>query len=144
MKQQLNEIKRMQLLAGVITESEYRESVNEAVSISGDYNDMDFDGSEKNTSVKYLKTPNGMKAVSILKKLVSKKFDSDDLSNAIEKCNFEKTNYFRAAAKAAGLELEGLGTVDNKGNGDFEVENSNYTDKGAAVVFFNDEFERVG
>ena len=30
MKQQINEIKRMQLLAGVITESEYRESVNEA------------------------------------------------------------------------------------------------------------------
>ena len=30
MKKQINEIKRMQLLAGVITESKYRESLNEA------------------------------------------------------------------------------------------------------------------
>ena len=140
MKQQINEIKRMQQLAGIITESQ----LNEAVSISGDYNNMDFDGSDQEDASSYLKTPEGKKAVIILKTLVSKEFDSDDLSNAIEKCNFEKTNYFRAAANAAGLELEGLGTVDNKGNGDFEVENSNYTDKGAAVAFFNNEFERVG
>ena len=242
MKKQINEIKRMQLLAGVITESEYRKSLNEAensnmitqndidtlhdkgfdiitdkdwdfvriqkmlfapkadwrflnnllssrnisadmdyyrgdgdkgrrkeleiskeyfdtnikypplgsklnespFSISGDYNNMDFDGPEQEEASSYLETEEGKKAVSILKTLVSKKFDSDDLSNAIEKCNFEKTNYFRAAAKKAGLELEGLGTVDNKGNGDFEVENSKYTDKGAAVVFFNNKFERVG
>ena len=130
----------MQQLAGIITESQ----LNEAVSISGDYNNMDFDGSDQEDASSYLKTPEGKKAVIILKTLVSKEFDSDDLSNAIEKCNFEKTNYFRAAAKAAGLELEGLGTVDNKGNGDFEVENSNYTDKGAAVAFFNNEFVRVG
>ena len=140
MKQQINEIKRMQQLAGIITESQ----LNEAVSISGDYNNMDFDGSDQEDASSYLKTPEGKEAVIILKTLVSKEFDSDDLSNAIEKCNFEKTNYFRAAVNAAGLELEGLGTVDNKGNGDFEVENSNYTDKGAAVAFFNNEFERVG
>jgi hypothetical protein len=30
MKQQINEIKKMQLLAGLITESEYRESSNES------------------------------------------------------------------------------------------------------------------
>jgi len=140
MKKQLNEIKRMQLLAGIITESQ----LNEAVSISGDYNNMDFDKSEQKDASSYLKKPEGIDAVNILKTLVSKEFDSDDLSNAIEKCNFKKMNYFRAAAKAAGLELEGLGTVDNEGNGDFEVENSNYTDKGAAVVFFNNKFERVG
>jgi len=37
MKQQINEIKRMQLIAGLITESEYRESLNEEETIFADY-----------------------------------------------------------------------------------------------------------
>ena len=37
MKQQINEIKRMQLLAGVITESQYNKSLNEEETIFADY-----------------------------------------------------------------------------------------------------------
>jgi hypothetical protein len=37
MKQQINEFKRMQLIAGLITESEYRESLNEEETIFADY-----------------------------------------------------------------------------------------------------------
>ena len=59
MKQQINEIKRMQQLAGIITESQ----LNEAVSISGDYNNMDFDGSDQEDASSYLKTTEGKKAV---------------------------------------------------------------------------------
>jgi hypothetical protein len=37
MKQQINEFKRMQLIAGLITESEYRQSLNEEETIFADY-----------------------------------------------------------------------------------------------------------
>ena len=47
MKKQINEIKRMQLLAGVITESEYRKSlVNEAI---GDFDPTGFMAAIKET-----------------------------------------------------------------------------------------------
>lgn len=144
----MKDIIRMNQLAGLITESQARKMMrvlNEDVSVSGDYNNMDFDGPEKNASVGYLTTPEGKRAVMILKKLVnSESFDMNDLSDAIEKCDFKRTNDFRAAAAKAGLSLEGLGTVDNRGNGDFEVENDNYTDKGYAIVFFSNKFEGVG
>jgi hypothetical protein len=146
MKQQLNEIKRMQLIAGLITESEYRQSLNEAVSYYGDINNLDKPESpEKEEAMAYLETPEGMNAVNILKNLVnSESFDLNELGRAIKKCDFKKTNHFRVAAKAAGLDLEGLGTLDNSGSGDFAVRNRNYKDKGYAIVFFNDKFERVG
>ena len=206
MKQQINEFKRMQLIAGLITESEYRQSLSEemelpkvgdkfsyeddeiqitgvddkfvdakstkknktynfglrswkegfkgsklnemdeAVSYYGDINNLDKPESpEKEEAMAYLETPEGMNAVNILKNLVnSESFDLNELGKAIKKCDFKKTNHFRVAAKKAGLDLEGLGTLDNSGNGDFAVRNRNYKDKGYAVVFFNDKFERVG
>jgi len=121
-------------------------AVDEAVSYYGDINNLDKPGSpEKEEAMAYLETPEGMNAVNILKNLVnSESFDLNELGRAIKKCNFKKTNHFRVAAKAAGLDLEGLGTLDNSGSGDFAVRNRNYKDKGYAVVFFNDKFERVG
>ena len=137
-KQTLNEqFVRMQKLAGLITEIAESE-------ITGDFNDMDFPGPAKKSSMEYLKTPEGMKAVQIFKNLVSKSFDVFDLETAIKAGKFKSTNAFRAAAKKGGLELEGLGTVDNQGNGDFEVLNKNYTDKGAAIAFFDNKFYSVG
>jgi hypothetical protein len=119
---------------------------DEAVSYYGDINNLDKPGSpEKEEAMAYLETPEGMNAVNILKNLVnSESFDLNELGRAIKKCDFKKTNHFRVAAKKAGLDLEGLGTLDNSGNGDFAVRNRNYKDKGYAVVFFNDKFERVG
>jgi hypothetical protein len=121
-------------------------AVDEAVSYYGDINNLDKPGSpEKEEAMAYLETPEGMNAVNILKNLVnSESFDLNELGRAIKKCDFKKTNHFRVAAEKAGLKLEGLGTLDNSGNGDFAVRNRNYKDKGYAVVFFNDKFERVG
>jgi hypothetical protein len=53
-------------------------------------------------------------------------------------------NDFKAAARAGGLQIDGLGNVDNKGNGDFEVMNDAYTDEGAAIAFMNNKFYGVG
>ena len=123
---------------------EVRKVIKEAnVTMSGDYNDSDFDGPAKKASLAYLKTPEGMKAAKILKSLVTNDFDSVDLEEAIKACKFKKMNDFKAAAMAGGLDLEG-GNVDNEGNGHFVVWNDNYTDTGAAVSFINNKFYRVG
>ena len=114
------------------------------VEITGDFNDMDFPGPAKKASVVYLKTPEGMRATKIFKSLVANQFDAIDLENAIKAGKFKKTNDFKAAAAAGGLELSGLGNVDNQGNGDFGVLNRNYTDKGAAIAFFSNKFYSVG
>lgn len=135
---------RMQRLAGLITESEYKNIKElEEVSITGDFNDMDFPGIAKKEAMAYLKTPEGIKAVEIFKKLVSQPFDSVKLTTAIKAAKFQKMNHFRAAAAKAGLELDNLG-MDNAGTGDFAVENSNYEDQGAAIAFLNNKFFRVG
>ena len=116
------------------------ERVIKEVEITGDYNDSDFDGPAKKAVKAYLKTPEGVKAVQLFKKLVSKDFSASDLEKTIKAGKFKTTNNFRAAAAKGGLELEGLGNVDNEGNGDFEVMNDNYTDQGAAIAFFNNKF----
>lgn len=123
---------------------EIRKVIKEAnVTMSGDYNDSDFDGPAKKASLAYLKTPEGMKAAKILKSLVTNHFDGVDLEGAIKACKFKKMNDFKAAAMAGGLDLEG-GNVDNEGNGHFVVRNDNYTDTGAAVSFINNKFYSVG
>ena len=124
---------------------EIRRVVKEAnVTMSGDYNDSDFTGPAKKASLAYLKTPEGAKAAKIFKSLVTNDFDSVDLTKAIKACKFKKMNDFKAAAKAGGLEIDGLGNVDNEGTGDFEVMNDTYTDEGAAIAFFDNKFYSVG
>ena len=118
-------------------------TTQEAVSITGDFNDMDFSGPAKKEAMAYVKTPEGIKAIGIFKKLVSQPFDAADLTNAIKKAKFTKMNHFRAAALKGGLELDNLG-MDNAGNGDFSVENGNYEDQGAAIAFFSNKFGSVG
>jgi hypothetical protein len=124
---------------------EVRKIVKEAdVTVSGDYNDSDFTGSAKKASSAYLKTMDGAKAAKILKSLVTNEFSASDLTKAIKACKFKSMNDFKAAARAGGLQVDGLGNVDNKGNGDFEVMNDTYTDEGAAIAFLNNKFYRVG
>lgn len=113
------------------------------VSVTGEFNDMDFAGPAKKDAKAYLKTPEGAKAIQIFKKLVSQPFDAGALTKAIKAAKFTKTNHFRVAAAKGGLELDTL-NVDNDGSGDFGVENSNYEDQGAAIAFFNNKFDRVG
>ena len=119
---------------------EVRKVIKEAgVSMTGDYNNASF-----RKSSAFLKTPEGMKAVKIFKTLTAKDFDAFDLQKAIKACKFKNTKDFQAAAPAGGLEIDGLGNLDNEGTGDWEVMNSNYTDQGAAISFFRNKFENVG
>ena len=135
---------QMQKLAGIITEGEYREKLSEEISITGDYNDSDYEGESQTQSRNFLQTAEGKISVQLIQQLVSNEFDSVDLGEVLSKSNFPTTNSFKEAAKAGGLEVSSLGNLDNEGNGDFEVENDNYTDKGAAIAFMRDEFYRVG
>lgn len=50
---------------------------------------------------------------------------------------------FEVVAKKAGLKLENL-EKDNEGNGDFEILNIDYADKGAAISFMHNKFYSVG
>ena len=116
---------------------EVRKVLSEA-NITGDYNNASFIKSSS-----YLKTPEGMKAVKLLKSLVNNNFNASDLRSAIRSCKFKKMKDFQAAAKAGGLEISGLGNLTTD-SGDFEVMNDTYTDTGAAISFFRDKFENVG
>jgi hypothetical protein len=61
MKQQINEFKRMQLIAGVITESEYRESLDEAEQNIADFLNSNFNEFKKefgNPKTKFKLTTN--------------------------------------------------------------------------------------
>jgi len=110
----------------------------------GDWNMADFPGPVKKASIQFLNTPEGRKAVQLFKKLVSNEFDAFDLRDAIKAGKFKSMNDFRFAASKGGLKLRALGNLDNQGNGDFEVMNNNYTSKGAAIAFLDDEFYSVG
>jgi hypothetical protein len=119
---------------------EVRKVIKEAnVTMTGDYNNASF-----RKSSAFLKTPEGMKAVKIFKTLVAKDFDVSDLTKAIKACKFKSMKDFQAAAPAGGLEIDGLGNLDNEGTGDFEVLNDTYTDQGMAIAFFNNKFDSVG
>jgi hypothetical protein len=122
---------------------EVRRVVKE-VEMTGDYNDADFSGPAKKAAIMYLKTPEGIKAVQLFKNLVSRNFDAFDLEKTIKAGKFKSLNDFKAAARKGGLDIEGQGNLDNEGNGDFEVRNTNYTDEGAAIAFMHDKFYRVG
>lgn len=131
--------------------SEFRKLIREEVrktlkevEVTGDWNLADFKGPAQKAAKAYLKTPEGLNAIRIFKALTSKPFSASDLTRAIKKGKFTSMNNFRFAAAAGGLDLEGLGNLDNKGTGDFAVHNSNYTDEGAAIAFFNNKFEAVG
>ena len=120
---------------------EVRKVIKE-VDIEGDINNMDTPGKESGEIKSYLKTPEGKRAISIFKALVSKSFNNTALEKAIRAGKFKTMNHFRGAAVAGGLEIEGFGTVDNKGNGDFQVDNSNYKDN-SVIVFFDNEFDGI-
>lgn len=105
MKQPINEIKRMQLLAGVITESEYRKSLNEAEQNIADFLNSNFDEFKKeigNPKTKFKLTTNTSKDGSeydvayagtneengIDISFDPKFMETSDVYNVIEKVNF--------------------------------------------------------
>lgn len=112
--------------------------------VTGDFNNADFDGIEKTNLDNYLKTANGKMAVKSVEDLINDEFSLGDLEMVIIENKFETMNEFKAVADKAGLKLSGLGNVDNEGNGDFEIRNSNYTSVGCAICFMDDEFISIG
>jgi len=139
MKQQINEIKRMQQLAGVITESEYQESSkNEAA----DYNKVDsiLKGTYKRPVAEV--DPEIKKMANVLDTLVSKPFGYEkleDILNAlgpIEPTDLDKTIDMM---KTSVFELN-----DGYPFYNLEVRSNNYNDDGVALSWEDDGTWRAG
>ena len=115
MKKQLNEIKKMQRLAGLITESEYQESL---------MNEND------NSKAETLKT------------LFNDYVERDTLNSVLKKLNFQSTEEFEKVWEDAGLEVDVFET-DNKGNAIYTIWNDNYEAPGDAIEFINNKFNKI-
>jgi len=135
MKQQLNEIKRMQQLAGMITESEYQESSkNEAV----DYNKVDsiLKGTYKRPVAEV--DPEIKKMANVLDTLVSEPFGYEKLEDILNALGpIEPTTLSKAInmMKTSVFEL-------NDGDPFYNLitHSSKYTDKGVALSWEDDHW----
>ena len=127
-----------------LIKEEIQNVLNEkGISISGEFNDGDFEGPERKKAKKFLKSSEGLEAIQKIKQLISKDFDAFDLRKTLKKCKFPSMNAFKITAIKAGLELDTLDS-DNEGNGNFGVWNDNYTSEGAAISFMHNKFYSVG
>ena len=139
MKQQLNEIKRMQQLAGMVTESEYQESSkNEAV----DYNKVDsiLKGTYKRPVAEV--DPEIKKMANVLDTLVSGPFGYEKLEDILNALGpIEPTTLDKAIdmMKTSVFEL-------NSGDPFYNliVHSNKYTDKGVALSWEDDGTWRAG
>jgi hypothetical protein len=139
MKQQINEIKRMQQLAGMVTESEYQESSkNEAV----DYNKVDsiLKGTYKRPVAKV--DPEIKKMANVLDTLVSGPFGYEKLEDILNALGpIEPTTLDKAIdmMKTSVFELNGGDPFYN-----LIVHSNKYTDKGVALSWEDDGTWRAG
>jgi hypothetical protein len=115
MKKQINEIRRMQQLAGLITESEYQESL---------MNEND------NSKAETLKT------------LFNDYVERDTLNSVLKKLNFQSTEEFEKVWEDAGLEVDVFST-DNKGNAIYTIWSDSYEAPGDAIEFINNKFDKI-
>ena len=124
---------RMQMLAGVITESQYKERLNETP--------LDFDKADSIAMGTYKKPetpqdPNLLRKVEIINKLTSRPFDYPDLKEL-----------FNNLGPITPKELENLDLKGNFTNVDFDIEGSNciihsknYESEGVALWWDGDEW----
>jgi hypothetical protein len=129
MKKPINEIKKMQRLAGLITESEYRESLeNEAA----DYSKVDsiLGGTYKRPEP--VVNPEIQKISQVLDKFVSKPFDYEkleDLLNALGPVKPQKLDKAIDMMKMSSFELSGDNNFWN-----LIVQTDNYSDDSEGVA----------
>ena len=125
MKKQINEIKRMQQLAGInIKEEKTFADVDKELE-DKEAQDM------KNAGI-FVNTIQGENAVRVIKSLISEPYGYDELDKALQELNLDIQNFIYAA-KAAGMDFE----TDAAG---IHIYDDNYQDQDVSINQINGEW----
>ena len=123
---------RMQMLAGIITEGQYKAKLNERSWADIDKELADEKAQDRENARTFVNTPQGKNAVKVIKALISKPYDTADLRDVLEILNIPKQNFIYAA-KAAGMDF---GT-DGAG---IHIFDDNYQDQDVSINQINGEW----
>ena len=124
MKTQLNEIKRMQQLAGLIKEEKSFADVDKELA--------DEEAQDIENARAFTNTPQGKNAVRVIKALISKSYGYDKLDKVLQVLNLDRQNFIYAA-KAAGMDFE----TDAAG---IHIYDDNYQDQDVSINQINGEW----
>ena len=96
---------RMQMLAGIITEGQYKAKLNEEKSWDDvDKEIADEEAKELETASTFVNTTQGKNAVRAIEDLISKPYGYSELDDVLQILNLDKQNFIYAA-KAAGMDF---------------------------------------
>jgi len=124
MKQQINEIKRMQQLAGIIKEEKSFADVDKELA--------DEEAQDMENARAFTNTLQGKNAVRVIKALISKLYGYDKLDKVLQVLNLDRQNFIYAA-KAAGMDFE----TDAAG---IHIYDDNYQDQDVSINQINGEW----
>ena len=117
---------RMQVLAGIITESQYKARLNEAKSWEDvDKEIADEEAQDMENARTFIDTTQGKNAVRVIKALINKPYGYDKLDKVLQVLNLDKQNFIYAA-KSAGMDF---GT-DGAG---IHIRDNNYQDQDVSI-----------
>jgi hypothetical protein len=126
---------RMQMLAGIITESQAKkmmEILNEKSWADIDKELADEKAQDMENARTFINTTQGKNAVRVIKALISKPYGYDKLDEVLQILNLSKQN-FKYAAKAAGMDF----ITDGAG---IHIFDDNYQDQDVSIDQINDEW----
>jgi hypothetical protein len=124
MKQQLNETKRMQQLAGILKEEKSWDDVDKELA--------DKEAQDMENARAFTNTAQGKNAVRVIKALISKPYGYDKLDKVLQVLNLDGQNFIYAA-KAAGMDFE----TDAAG---IHIYDDNYQDQDVSINQINGEW----
>jgi len=124
MKQNINEIKRMQQLAGIIKEEKSFADVDKELA--------DEEAQDMENARAFTNTLQGKNAVRVIKALISKLYGYDKLDKVLQVLNLDRQNFIYAA-KAAGMDFE----TDAAG---IHIYDDNYQDQDVSINQINGEW----
>ena len=94
MKKQINEIKRMQQLAGILKEEKSWDDVDKELA--------DEEAQDMENARAFTNTTQGRNAVRIIKTLISKSYGYDKLDKVLQVLNLDRQNFIYAANQING------------------------------------------
>jgi hypothetical protein len=124
MKTQINEIKRMQILAGIIKEEKSFADVDKELA--------DEEAQDMENARAFTNTLQGKNSVRVIKALISKSYGYDKLDKVLQVLNLDRQNFIYAA-KAAGMDFE----TDAAG---IHIYDDNYQDQDVSINQINGEW----
>jgi len=117
---------RMQMLAGIITEGQYKAKLNEEKSWDDvDKEIADEEAKELETASTFVNTTQGKNAVRAIEDLISKPYGYSELDDVLQILNLDRQNFIYAA-KAAGMDFE----TDAAG---IHIYDNNYQDQDVSI-----------